>query len=304
MDPLKEVELFVQVAEAGSISKAAERLGVSVSAASRALIALEARLGVRLVQRTTRQLSLTEVGAEFYRRTRSVLADLREAESVARDAVVKPSGVLRVTASLSFCLLHIEPLLPAFTARYPDISVDIVAANRYLDVMENNVDVAIRTRQFEADNNLTIRRLAETRRVLAASPAYLERHGVPKHPMELIRHKMLVYDYAINPTELPFKGRQEAVRVNVPSFISANDGQVLVNAALNDLGILVQPKYIVYDHLQRGELVAVLDDWDLPRLTMNIAFQTRRHMPAKVRLFIEALAERFRENNFERLWTK
>jgi len=304
MDPFKEVEFFLQVADAGSISKAAERLGLSVSAASRHLIALETRLGVRLVQRTTRQLSLTEVGEEFYRRTRSVMADLKEAESVARDAVVQPRGVLRVTASLSFCLLHIEPLLPEFTRRYPEISVDVVAANRYLDVMENNVDVAIRTRQFEADNNLTIRRLAETRRILAASPRYLEIHGNPKHPMDLIRHKMLVYDYAINPTELPFKRREERATVNVRSFISANDGQVVLKAALDDLGILIQPKYIVQDHLERGELVPVLDDWDLPRLTMNIAFQTRRHMPAKVRLFIEALAERFRQNDYERLWTK
>ncbi|NBA95722.1 LysR family transcriptional regulator [Pseudomonas sp. R5(2019)] len=304
MDPFKEIELFIHVAEAGSISKAAEKLDLSISAASRYLIALETRLGVRLVQRTTRQLSLTEVGAEFYRRSRSVLADLREAETVARDAVVKPSGVLRVTASLSFCLLHIEPLLPEFTRLYPEISVDVIAANRYLDVMENNVDIAIRNRQFEADNNLTIRKLAQTRRILAASPAYLEEHGVPENPMDLLRHKMILYDYAINPTELPFKGRSESMTVNVRSFISANDGQFVVRAALDNLGILVQPKYIVHDHLQRGELVAVLDDWDLPLLTMNIAFQTRRHMPSKVRLFIEALVKRFRENNYERLWTR
>lgn len=304
MDPFKEIELFVHVADAGSISKAAEQLGLSVSAASRHLIALETRLGVRLVQRTTRQLSLTEIGAEFYRRSKSVLADMQEAESVARDAVVKPSGVLRVTASLSFCLLHIEPLLPEFTKHYPEISVDIVAANRYLDVMENNVDVAIRTRQFEADNNLTIRRLAETRRVLAASPAYLEKYGTPRVPMDLIKHKLLIYDYAVNPTELPFRQRGEAATVNVRPFISTNDGQILIKSALHDMGILVQPKYIVYDYLTRGELVSVLDDWDLPRLTMNIAFQTRRHMPAKVRLFIDALAQRFRENDYENLWTR
>lgn len=304
MDSFREIELFVRVADAGSISKAAEQLDLSVSAASRHLIALETRLGVRLVQRTTRQLSLTEIGAEFYRRSKSVLADMREAESVARDAVVKPSGVLRVTASLSFCLLHIEPLLPEFTKRYPEISVDIVAANRYLDVMENNVDVAIRTRQFEADNNLTIRRLAETRRVLAASPAYLEKYGTPRAPMDLIKHKLLIYDYAVNPTELPFKRRGEAATVNVRPLISTNDGQILVKSALHDMGILVQPKYIVYDYLARGELVSVLDDWDLPRLTMNIAFQTRRHMPAKVRLFIDALAQHFRENDYENLWTR
>lgn len=304
MDPFKEMELFVHVADAGSISKAAEHLDVSVSAASRHLIALETRLGVRLIQRTTRQLSLTEIGAEFYRRSKSVLADLREAEDVARDAVVKPSGVLRVTASLSFCLLHIEPLLPEFTRRYPEISLDIVAANRYLDVMENNVDVAIRTRQFEADNNLTIRRLAETRRILAASPAYLERHGVPETPMDLIHHKMLIYDYAINPSELPFTRRAEALTVRTRPFISTNDGQIVLKSALDDMGILVQPKYIVHDNLVRGELVPVLDDWDLPRLTMNIAFQTRRHMPAKVRLFIDALVQRFRINDYEKLWTQ
>lgn len=304
MDPFREIELFVHVAEAGSISKAAEQLSLSVSAASRHLIALETRLGVRLVQRTTRQLSLTEIGAEFYRRSKSVLADMREAETVAKDAVVKPSGVLRVTASLSFCLLHIEPLLPEFTKRHPEISVDIVAANRYLDVMENNVDVAIRTRQFEADNNLTIRRLAETRRVLAASPEYLEKYGTPRVPMDLIKHKLLIYDYAVNPTELPFRQRGEVSTVNVRPLISTNDGQILVKAALHDMGILVQPKYIVYDYLTRGELVSVLDDWDLPRLTMNIAFQTRRHMPAKVRLFIDALAQRFRENDYENLWTR
>ncbi|WP_145009345.1 LysR family transcriptional regulator [Pseudomonas oryzihabitans] len=304
MDPFKEIEVFVGVADAGSISKAAENLKLSVSATSRHLMALESRLGVRLVQRTTRQLSLTEVGSEFYRRTKSVLADVREAEAVAREAVVKPSGVLRVTASLSFCLLHIEPLLPEFMARYPEITVDIVAANRYLDVMENNVDVAIRTRQFEADNNLTIRRLAETRRVLAASPAYLEQYGTPQTPFDLLKHKLLIYDYALNPNALPFKRRGEATTVEVRPFISTNDGQIVLRAALHDMGILVQPKYIVYDALVKGDLIPVLDDWDLPRLTMNIAFQTRRHMPAKVRLFIEALATRFRDNNYERLWTQ
>lgn len=137
----------------------------------------------------------------------------------------------------------------------------------------------------------------------AASPAYLEKHGTPKVPMDLIRHKILSYDYALNPDQLPFTRRGETTVVHIRPSISSNDGQILVRAALHDMGILVQPKYIVYDYLQRGELVAVIDDWELPRLTMNIAFQTRRHMPAKVRLFVEALAKRFKDNNYERLWT-
>ncbi|MCY1378448.1 LysR substrate binding domain protein [compost metagenome] len=122
--------------------------------------------------------------------------------------------------------------------------------------------------------------------------------------MDLIKHKMLIYDLAVNPTELPLRHKGEVVTVNVRPLISTNDGQILVRSALHDMGILVQPKYIVYDYLARGELVAVLDEWDLPRLTMNIAFQTRRHMPAKVRLFIDALVQRFRENDYENLWTR
>lgn len=303
MSEFRQIEVFVAVAEAGSISKAAEQLHLSVSATSRYLQALESRLGVGLVQRSTRRMALTEAGAEFLRRSRAGLSEIREAEAAVRDFVVQPTGLLRVTASLSFCLLHIEPLLPDFTRRYPGITVDVIVANRYYDIVDNSVDLAIRTREFEADSNLTIRKLAETRRILAASPAYLAANGVPATPEDLKDHKILVYDYAINPNELPLSRGRERKKIVVKPFISANDGQIVVKCALDDLGILVQPKYIIDEHLRAGRLVPVLTDWDLPRLTMNIAFQTRSYMPAKVRLFIDALIERFRTNDFTRAWT-
>jgi DNA-binding transcriptional LysR family regulator len=195
-------------------------------------------------------------------------------------------------------------LLPEFAARYPDITVDVVSANRYLDMIEHGVDIAIRTKASEPDSNITIRRLAETRRVLAASPEYLRLHGVPQLPDDLKRHKLLIYNYADHPDELPFSKDGASSLVKVKPALSANDGQIVCKAALDDMGILVQPKYIIYDYLQSGRLVPVLDDWDLPRLTMNIAFQTRTHMPAKVRLFIDALVERFRTNHYEALWTR
>jgi len=303
MDRMAEMELFVQVAESGNLTRAAEELGLSVSAASRYLLSLEARLGARLVQRTTRKLHLTDAGSEFYRRSKAVLSDVREAEAAVTETAVNPTGLLRVSASLSFCLLHIEPLLPEFTARYPDITVDVVAANRYYDIIDNGVDVAIRTRQFEADSNITIRRLAETRRVLTASPAYLKKHGVPQNPAELAKHKLLNYVYANNPNELTFKRDKLTSVVKIKALVDANDGQILCRAALDGMGILVQPKYIVYDDIAAGRLIPVLNEWDLPRLTINIAFQTRVHLPAKVRLFIDALVERFRERQYERLWT-
>lgn len=302
MDRFREIDLFVQIIEAGSISGGADKLGLPVSTASRHLNALEARLGARLVQRTTRRLSLTDVGTEFYRRCTSILSDMAEAEAKARDAVVSPSGLLRVTASLSFCLLHIEPLLPELKARYPDINVDVIAENRYMNMVDNDVDVAIRTRQFEADESLTIRKLAVTKRVLAASPRYLSEHGSPAAPQDLNRHSMLIYNHANHPHELPFQKKGKSITVDITPSISTNDGQIAVRAALHDMGILVQPKYIIYDYLERGELVTVLDDWELPTLTMNIAFQTRRYMPMKVRVFIDALTERFLSNDFERRW--
>ncbi|MDF3834279.1 LysR family transcriptional regulator [Cupriavidus basilensis] len=303
MDPFREIELFVHVADLGNISRAAEALDLSTSAASRLLVGLEARLGVKLIQRTTRRLYLTEIGEEFHRRCKSILSEMREAEEIASEAAVNPTGLLRVSASLSFCMLHIEPLLPEFTSRYPDITVDVVSANRYLDIIENGVDVAIRTRPFEVDSNITIRRLAETRRIFAASPRYLERYGTPTSPDDLKAHKMLIYTYALNPEELALKHGSSSVLVKVKPALSANDGQIVRRAAIDGMGILVQPKYIVYADLQAGTLVPILDDWELPRLTMNIAFQTRTHLPAKARLFIEALTERFRINDFERLWT-
>lgn len=303
MDRFKEMELLIQVAETGSISKAADILKISISAASRYLANLENRLGTRLIQRSTRQLSLTEAGTDFVLRSKAILGDLREAEVLAADALARPSGLLRVTASLSFCLLHIEPLLPEFSARYPDITIDVVAENRYYNLIDNSIDVAIRTREFEADSNITIRRLAATRRVLAATPDYIKEHGMPKHPTHLVRHRMIIYDHAITPTELHFQSGSEEQRQVIRPHIRTNDGQIVRKAALDHMGVLVQPKYIVYDDLESGRLIPILDDWDLPRLTMNIAFQTRRHMPAKVRLFVDALLERFRLNNFEALWT-
>lgn len=303
MDRWTETALFVRTAELGSLTRAAEALDLSVSAASRHLASLEARLNARLIHRTTRRLYLTEAGIEFYQRSRSILEQMREAEAGASAATVNPSGLLRITASLSFCILHIAPLLAEFSRRYPAVTVDVVAANRYPDLIESGIDIAIRTREFEADSNITVRRLGETRRILAASPEYLHRHGTPDRPEALDGHALLIYTHANRPEELRFRRGKEECNIRIKGRMYANDGQLLRAAAHDDLGILIQPKYIIYDDLIVGRLVPVLDDWDLPRLTINVAFQTRQHLPAKVRLFVEFLVERFRFNDLERRWT-
>jgi DNA-binding transcriptional LysR family regulator len=304
MDRWNAIELFIHIAEKGSLSRAAEAVGVSNATASRLLSGLEEHLGSRLVQRNTRRLYLTDLGQDYYRRCKAIAGDMLEAESAVKSASVNPSGTLTVTASLSCCLEHVVPLLSEFHRRYPDITVHVVAANRYLDIIDNNVDVAIRTREYEADSNITIRRLAEMRRVLAASPGYLERNGVPKTADDLAHHRMLIYSYANRPEELRLTRAGQSHSVRIRPFLEANDGQIIRRAAMDGLGILVQPSYIVHDDIVAGRLVPVLADHELPRLMMNIAYPSRRHLSAKVRVFIDFLVEDFRTREYERHWLR
>ncbi|MGH8832422.1 MAG: LysR family transcriptional regulator [Polaromonas sp.] len=303
MDRWTESELFVQVAETGSLSRAAEALDLSNAAASRHLSALEEQLGARLVERNTRRHFLTDTGQEFLSRAKTILADLKDAESAVNATALNPTGMLRITASLSFSMHHIAPLLREYTRRYPNVTVHVEAANRYLDIIDNNIDVAIRTREYEPDSNITIRRLAETRRILAASPRYLAQHGRPATLEDLQRHKLLIYTYASNPNELRFTRDGQTRSITVRGLLESNDGQILRAAALDGLGILIQPTYILYDDIVAGRLVPVLDDWDLPRLTVNLAYPSRKHLSAKVRTFIDFIAEHFAKMEYERKWT-
>ncbi|WP_394780851.1 LysR substrate-binding domain-containing protein, partial [Undibacterium sp.] len=258
MDRWSEFELFVQTAELGSLTRAAEALGMSNAAASRSLASLERRLNVRLVERNTRRLGLTQAGQDFYRRCKSILGEMKEAESAASATAVVASGTLRITGSLSFCMKHIAPLLPEFTRAYPHISVQLDSANRYFDLIESGIDVAIRTKEYEADSNITVRKLAWTRRMLAASPAYLARHGTPAGLEALANHQLLTYSYANKPDELHFTRDGKSRVIKIKSLLEANDGQILRAAALEGLGILIQPAYIIYDDVVAGRLVPVL----------------------------------------------
>ena len=304
MDRFTELELFVYTAELGTLSRAAEKLEISNAAASRHLAALEERLGVRLVERTTRRLSLTNSGHDFYAKCKSVLGELAEAEATVSATLIEPTGTLTISATISFSMLHIAPLVPEFQRRYPGIKVKIIGANRYRDIIDSEIDLAIRTREYEADSNITIRRLAETRRVLAASPKYLQRKGIPSTVQDLVNHDVLIYSLANHPNTMEFTRGGEHESVKVQPALETNDGQIVSAAALAGAGILVQPKYIIYDDLVAGRLISVLDDWDLPRLTINLAFQDRRYMPAKTRLFIDFLLEHFKRCDYERYWTR
>lgn len=258
---------------------------------------------MRLVERNTRRLYLTSEGQEFLERARHVLSELRDAEAAIHNTALNPTGVLRVSASLSFAMQLIAPLLPKYHQRFPQVKVHIETANRYLDMIDNGIDVAIRTREYEPDSTITIRRLASTRRLLAASPGYLAQKGRPVTPADLANHDLLVYVHANNPNELKFTRNDEHKTVIAQGVLESNDGQVLRAAALNGLGILIQPSYIIYEDIVAGRLVPVLSDWDLPRLQINIAYPSRKHLSAKVRSFIDFMIAEFEAKDYEKKWT-
>lgn len=305
MDRYTQMEFFVLTADLGSLSKAADRLGMSNAAASRTLSMLEDRLGARLVERTTRRLWLTDAGREYHRRCTALLTEMAEADAAASEMALRPRGVLRVTSSVSFALLHIAPWLPEFNQLYPDLLVQIVAANRYPNFIEAGIDVAIRTREHEGDSGITIQRLAQTRRVLAASPAYLSQYGRPDTPDDLARHKMLVYNLTAEPYVLHLERdgkRREVADVAISAAFESNEGQVICAAGRAGMGIVVQPLYIVHDDIVAGRLVPLLEDWRLPPLTINLAYQSRRHQPAKIRVFADALREHVKKLDLEKRW--
>lgn len=304
MDKWKQIELFALTVELGSLTRSAETLGISNATASRLLTSLENRLDARLIERNTRGLSLTEVGKDFYLKCQGIIGDMKEAESAANESTHEPSGTLRITSSSSFCLKFINPTLPLFYEKYPNIEIELVSANRYFDLIESGIDVAIRTREHEANNNIKVRRLAQTRRVLVASPSYLKRHGTPTSIEALVNHQFLLYTYIDKPNELCFTRNGIQSTIKVKSILKANDGIILKSAALDGLGILIQASALIHDDIETGLLTPILQEWDLPRFSINIAYRAQKHLPAKVRVFIDFMVEQFNLKDINNQWTK
>jgi DNA-binding transcriptional LysR family regulator len=293
MDRLSAMQVFAQVVEAGSFAKAAERLGMSTSAASRHVAELEAHLQTRLLNRTTRRVSLTESGRAFYERSVQLLADLQEAEEEASSAAVVPRGTIRLTTSVNFGVRHVAPAIAAFVSAHPDVRFDVSLADRVVDLVEEGFDIAIRIGTPGADN-LVARKLGETRLVPCASPAYLERHGAPRTPAELANHNCFTYEYVTPRNVWRFRdrsGAEQAVRVS--GSLHSNNGDLLAEVAARDGGIVFEPAFIVGPDVRAGRLVPLLQDYVPPPVPIYAVYPSRKHLSAKVRRFVEFLVERF-----------
>jgi DNA-binding transcriptional LysR family regulator len=240
LDRLQSMAVFVRVAELGSFSTAARQLGLSKSAVSKHVTALEERLGVRLINRTTRRLALTEVGSVYRDYCARIVLEAEEAELTAASHGVEPRGKLKVNAPMTFGFLHLGPLLPAFLARHPGIAVELVLNDRFVDLLEEGYDVAVRIGRL-ADSTLIARRLATARFVCAASDAYLAGAGVPAQPIDLARHNCLRYSYRRQPDEWSFSRGEHQATVRVGGNLQANNGDALRAAACEGLGIVCLP---------------------------------------------------------------
>ena len=293
MDRLAALEAFAKVAETQSFSEAARRLRSSKSAVSRHVAALEADLGARLFHRTTRSLTLTEAGRGYYERASRILADLAEADASVSQLQAAPRGRLRVNAPMSFGFLHLAAALGDFLSLYPEIELDVTLTDRFVDLIDEGVDVAVRIGSL-TDSSLVARRLALVRRVLCASPDYLKARGVPQTPDDLKAHDCLSNTNVTITREWRFihpDGKPWPVEVK--GRMSANNGDMLRVAALRGHGFVHLPTFIVGEDLKAGTLVSVLGPYIAQDLTLNAVYPTARHLSPKVRAFVDFLSQRF-----------
>ena len=293
MDRLGAIQVFAQVVETGSFAKAADRLGLSTSAASRYVAELESHLQTRLLNRTTRRVSLTESGRAFYERAVQLLADLAEAEEEASSAAVVPRGTIRLTTSVNFGVRHVAPAIADFLAEHREVRFDVSLSDRVVDLVEEGFDLAIRVGP-PGPENLVARKLGETRLVPCASPDYLAKHGAPKAPEDLARHDCFTYEYVSPRHVWRFRDRSGAERsVRVSGSLHSNNGDLLSEVAARGAGIVFEPAFIVGPDVRAGRLVPLLQDFEPLPLPIYAVYPSRKHLSAKVRRFVEFLIERF-----------
>jgi DNA-binding transcriptional LysR family regulator len=297
MDRFLEMQAFVAVVDAGSFVRGADALQMSKSVVSRLVSDMEERLGVRLLQRTTRKLSLTWEGERFHERCKELLAGVGDAESEITHHTGEVIGELRVSAPATFGLTHLAPLWPVFMARHPKLTLDVTLADRFVDLVDEGYDVAVRIAQLP-DSSLVSRQLATTRLVLCATPDYLRARGAPETPADLAAHTVFAYKLLSTGDQWHFEGPQGKTTVKVTPRMRSNSGDSCCEAALQHQGIVLQPSFLVGTHLDSGALVEVMPAYRSIELGIYAVYPSRKQLAPKVRLLVDFLVDAFRE----RLW--
>ena len=289
MDLFYSMRMYVAVVDGGSFAAAADKLEISRAMVSKQIHKLEEHLGTRLMNRTTRRLSLTETGRAFYDRSQQILQDVEEAEQVAGDLTRTPQGVLRVTIPLSYGQHRLAAIIGDYTQAYPEVQLDIALSDRKADLVEDGFDLAVRIGELP-QSDLIARKLGGVRSIVCASPGYVARHGAPHTPQELGGHACLGYSLTGSGTDWRFETPDGPLVVPITGPIRADNGDIIRLAALSGAGILFQPHFIVGADLAAGRLVQLLPEWQSAELGVYAVYPSRKHLSAKVRTFVDFLA--------------
>jgi len=294
MDRLSSMNAFVIAAELGSYARAAERLHMSAQMVAKHVAALEQRLGARLLNRTTRRQSLTELGSAYYERCKHILTEAEAADSLAQIMNDTPRGKLKITAPVTFGSYSLMPLITAFLRDNPDVEIDLHLPDRFVDLVEEGYEAAFRIGPL-ATTGLTARPLAPYRLVVGASPAYLAARGTPQVPADLERHECLGYAFWSRPADRAWIFHQGSTlySVQVTSRLQINESRALMSAALDGFGMVLGPQDFLHTAMARGELVQVLPDFEAPSRPMHLVYTANRQRTAKLRRFVEAVLARF-----------
>ena len=293
MDQMAAMRAFARVVEAGTFTRAALLLGMPKPTLSKLVQGLEAHLRTKLLNRTTRRVTVTADGAAYYERAARILADIDELDGSMTLSQASPKGRLRIDISTSLATLILIPALPQFHARYPDIQLDLGVTDRPVDLVAENVDCVVRGGDI-TDQSLIARRIGEFSFITCATPAYLARHGEPRHPAELMRnHHVVAYFGSASARAFPmdFRRGEETEEIDGRYIVAVNDGHAYLAAGLAGLGILRLPHFMVAEHLASGALRPVLRDWSSEAVPLHVVYPPNRHLSAKLRIFVEWVAE-------------
>jgi DNA-binding transcriptional LysR family regulator len=294
MDRMTSMATFVKVVENGGFSAAARALSISPSVASAHVQALEDRLGVRLLNRSTRKISLTEVGQAYYERCLQILAEADDADQIAQALQSTPRGTLRLNTSVAIPPF-LAPVITEFTALYPEVAIDLTMTDRMIDLVEDGFDLAVRNMSVP-DSSLVTRRVASYRFVVCGSPDYFARHGTPATPADLVNHNCLVYSRSAWGQDWRFNGPDGELSIPVKGNLQANSDNALRLAAVHGQGLAMAPSFLVIDEIKSGRLVPILTEFLQAEYAINAIYPHRHHLSAKVRSFIDLLAKHFRED--------
>ena len=299
MDRLTEMEAFATVVDQGGFTDAARKMGISKSAVSKHVSALEARLGARLLNRTTRRVSPTEIGLAYYDRARRVLNDAGEADALVTSMQSAPSGLLRISVATDFGVNHLSPVLGEFLKEFPNITVNMVLNNRYVELISEGFDMAVRIGELE-DSTLRARKLTETSLRMIGSPAYFQRHGRPMKIDDLNDHKLLHYSNQANAAVWKLTAPSgEKRQIRTSGSLTVNDGQSLLNACIGGLGIAYLPSFLYADALEKGLVEEAIPDLPEERQGIYAVYPPGRFTQPKVRAFIDFLAHSFADKGPE-----